>query len=210
MLISEAAMDIPPWVLVSMAYEKRALLWYPVPADSQFSRKTVKQVMAALAVFSLLRHQHFTWGSIYNTLDIIEYNNITNATNSSVFHGYTNICDVTNDPFGTYLSMYIPWVNLMVRMMAPCACLVAYNLLIMHKIYREKLCAERLMEKVGIEPPDWFYTGILHLERAVKWTTSLTFLICVNNLAYSLFYVMQPVSFVSLLLLLLLIPSVRF
>ena len=208
MMVSEAAMDIPPWVLVLMAYEKRALLWYPVPADSQFSSSTVKQVMAALVVLSLLRHQHFTWGSIYNTLDIIKYYNITDATNSSIVYGYTKICDVTKGSFGTYMSMYIPWVNLMVRLMAPCACLVAYNLLIMHKIYREKLCAERLMEKVGIEPPDWFYTGILQLERAVKWTVSLTFLICVNSLAYSLFYVMQPVSFVSLLLLL--IPSVRF
>ena len=41
MWLSEVAMDIPPWLLVVIAYERRAFLWYPVPVNSQYTRYSV-------------------------------------------------------------------------------------------------------------------------------------------------------------------------
>lgn len=193
-------MDVPPWVLVVMAYEKRALFWFPVPADSQFSRTTAKQVMAALVALSLARHQHVMWGPLYNTIIITRVNESADATTRSADDEICNktVCDVTSGTFGFFMTMHSPWIDLLVRVLAPCACLVAYNVMIVRKISREKYCAERLMEKVGIQPPSWFYTGVIELEATVRWTGSLTFLICINSLPLSFFYLLQPQCFVSL------------
>lgn len=213
MWMSDVAMDVPPWIMVVMAYEKRALLWFPVPADSKFSRNTAKLVMLSLGCFSALRNQHVLWAmGISHNVVVINGSTVPPTTpTTTTTLGVNNVrsqfqsdddvsklvCDIGRNSYGIFLTMHRPWIDLMFRVVAPCSCLVVYNGSILWKIYREKFCATRLMRLAAIHPPDWFYLGVLEMEHAVKWTGTLTLFITVNSLPYSFYLICQPSSFVS-------------
>ncbi|KAK7115652.1 hypothetical protein V1264_001483 [Littorina saxatilis] len=211
--MSDVAMDVPPWIMVVMAYEKRALLWFPVPADSKFSRNTAKLVMLSLGCFSALRNQHVLWAmGISHNVVVINGSTVPPTTpTTTTTLGVNNVrsqfqsdddvsklvCDIGRNSYGIFLTMHRPWIDLMFRVVAPCSCLVVYNGSILWKIYREKFCATRLMRLAAIHPPDWFYLGVLEMEHAVKWTGTLTLFITVNSLPYSFYLICQPSSFGS-------------
>ena len=226
-MLSRVALDVPPWVLVVMAYEKRALLWFPVPADSQFTRTTAKHAMAVLVLLSFARHQHVVWGQLYHTVVITKVNgtgtpptpptvaaaagvstevtNTTTTTTTTMTARAANqyeisnraVCDVSSNGLGIFMTQYEPLLDLMLRVVAPCACLTAYTSLILRRIKQEKYYARRLLRKVGILPPAWLHTGLKEMKSTVRWTATLTFLICLNSLPYTFFYILQPLSFVS-------------
>ncbi|KAL8570801.1 hypothetical protein ACOMHN_006951 [Nucella lapillus] len=185
--LSGLALDIPPWLLVAMTYEKRAFLWYPVPADSQFSRSTVKMVLGGIFLIFALRNLH-----------VISYSIVTTAGSDDTKPGNGSSvrfeCDLSDTATTVFLRLFSPWLNFFIRVMSPFLCLVVYHAFIMRKIRRENFCAERLMEKVGIEAPLWFYAGLMEVRHTVRRTAVLTIIIFLCGLPFSLYFIYKAMT----------------
>jgi hypothetical protein len=219
---SETALDVPPLVLVIMSYEKRALLWFPVPADSRFSRKIAKRLMKVLVVLCMLRHASFLSSeNVFPTIRICDLqNNYTQGKESQVGNlvwsaetsgNNTNqsdscvprndrmsVCNVFNlKGIGVYVTFYAPWMDLAVRWLGPMASLLLYNFTVKRKIYRERRCAGRLMEKVGISPPLWFHSGITEMELVIRKTLCLSIVMFFTMLPKMLIRALLPLHHVS-------------
>lgn len=192
--LSDVALDVPPWVLVIMAFEKRALVWFPIPADSRFSRSTVKIILLVTCLVLMIFHSTPLLVTMPSTVNV----SLAHAAHSPL--GPLNnsqaaevpqllVCDLEVEV--SLVRLVLAWMNFFLRGLGPYTLLLLYTGAVVRKIVREKWCARRLMLKVGISPPPWFYQGIVEMERTVTVTGTLAVLMLLTTFPRALYDVMQ-------------------
>nr|KAG5703111.1 hypothetical protein BaRGS_012173 [Batillaria attramentaria] len=192
--LSEVALDIPAWVLVVMAFEKRSLMWFPIPADSRFSRLTAKVIMFVLCVFVMLFQSPPLWYELPTTLNVTFAHTDTTFRTNTVSRGIPLkifVCDFdTKTHEASFFRGGMAWPNFFLRGVGPYACLLTYMVAVVRKIVRERTCARRLMMTVGISPPPWFYQGIVEMEKTVMVTGTLIVFMFFANFPRAIYEVM--------------------
>ena len=172
------------------------MLWLPVPVDSRFTRQHVKQAMVSLTCICMIRQSGYLIHNFFNKITIKTIKSSSSRNSSTI---QVQVCDVAEfSGAGVYFTVFNPILDVLFRWLGPMGCLWLYIYSIVRKIYRERRTASYLMQKIGILPPAWFYSGILEMESIARRTMILVAAMCVLGLPNHLYLILQPLEYVSI------------
>ncbi|XP_076465681.1 uncharacterized protein LOC143297294 [Babylonia areolata] len=117
----------------------------------------------------------------------------SSAGNGSAKDFQEEFCDLNHSASAVFLELLLPWLDFLLRVLSPFACLTTYNAFILRKIWREDRCAQRLMDKVGIVAPLWFHVGLLQARHTVRRTSLLTASMFLCGLLLSLYSISRSI-----------------